>query len=266
MTPKMADSINDDVNTSSAHWRSIAVNHQIVFDGCQYFLTSTDYLANHATNNRRHKAIFILRNGLNQKYVDICDDLTKHKKTDSKNIIIGYMSGTASHNKDFKLAEESIYALLEKYENVYLHIIGYLELSERFNKMLNKIKRIPKAPFYSLPAIMNNFDINIAPLEIGNPFTEGKSELKFVYAGYLGIPTVASQTSSYSAAIENNKTGFLCSSDKDWYNSLKLLITDKDKRISIGAEAKRYINENYIPEVMSRNAGRLFTEILQNKI
>ena len=38
------------------------------------------------------------------------------------------------------------------------------------------------------------FDINLAPLEVGNPFCEAKSQLKFFEAGLVNCTTIASPT------------------------------------------------------------------------
>ena len=54
-------------------------------------------------------------------------------------------------------------------------------------------------PWRKLPEIQVQFDINLAPLEIDNPFGQSKSEIKYVEAALLRVPTIASPSDSYSA-------------------------------------------------------------------
>ena len=47
---------------------------------------------------------------------------------------------------------------------------------------------------------------NLAPLEVGNPFCEAKSELKFFEAALVDVPTVASPTGPMRRAIRDGET------------------------------------------------------------
>ena len=64
-------------------------------------------------------------------------------------------------------------------------------------------------PWRNLPSIQVRFDINLAPLEINNPFGQSKSEIKYVEAALLRVPTIASPSDSYSAAIRHAENGYL---------------------------------------------------------
>ena len=46
-------------------------------------------------------------------------------------------------------------------------------------------------PLDTMPDEMARFDVNLAPLEAGNPFCEAKSELKFFEAALVDVPTVS---------------------------------------------------------------------------
>ena len=79
-------------------------------------------------------------------------------------------------------------------------------------------------PLLNLPTEMARLDINLAPLEVGNPFCEAKSELKFFDAALVNVPTVASPTGPFRRAIDHGRTGFLATSGDDWYLYLKRLV------------------------------------------
>ena len=76
-------------------------------------------------------------------------------------------------------------------------------------------------PLMNLPTEMARFDINLAPLEVGNSFCEAKSELKFFDAALVDVPTVASPTGPFRRAIDRGRTGFLATSGDDWYFYIK---------------------------------------------
>ena len=70
------------------------------------------------------------------------------------------------------------------------------------------------------------FDINLAPLEVGNIFCESKSELKFYEAALVDRPTVASPTEPYRNAIVHGQTGFLATTEDEWYEAVTALVVD----------------------------------------
>jgi hypothetical protein len=88
-----------------------------------------------------------------------------------------------------------------------------------------------------LPREVARFDINLAPLEAGNPFCEAKSELKFFEAAICDIPTIASPTGPYARAIKSGETGFLASNADEWSKALNLLVRNPRSRRRIGRAA-----------------------------
>ena len=89
----------------------------------------------------------------------------------------------------------------------------------------------------NLPTEMARLDINLAPLEVGNPFCEAKSELKFFDAALVNVPTVASPTGPFRRAIDHGRTGILAASADDWYIYVKKLAEDPALREQLGRNA-----------------------------
>ncbi|KKU54751.1 MAG: Glycosyl transferase group 1 [Candidatus Moranbacteria bacterium GW2011_GWE2_47_10] len=88
-------------------------------------------------------------------------------------------------------------------------------------------------------------DINIVPLELGNPFCEAKSELKFFEAGIVGVPTVAVANRTFSEAIEEGVDGFLAKDTQQWIEKLELLILDANLRKEMGKKARGKASSKY---------------------
>jgi hypothetical protein len=107
------------------------------------------------------------------------------------------------------------------------------------------------------------FDINIAPGELDNPFTEAKSELKYFEAACLGVPTVASATAVFREAIRHGETGFVVSSEDDWYTALTALVHDLSLRQRIGTAAREHALSTYGLKPLGIQARRVYGDIIK---
>jgi len=199
----------------------------------------------------RGKEVFIVPNMLSEEDLAWAQQSRERKALQEKKdeeICIGYSSGTKSHDKDFMTATPALIRILQEYEQVRLRIVGPLLLDDAFAPFSQRIERVPflsrKKHFFALADIT----INIAPLEMGNPFCEGKSELKWFEAGIVGVPTVASATQTFCEAIESGKDGFLAKTQKEWYDILSKLIEDSSVRHSVGKEAQKSALSRYTTE------------------
>jgi glycosyltransferase involved in cell wall biosynthesis len=151
---------------------------------------------------------------------------------------IGYFSGSATHQRDFAACEPALLAVMERRPEVRLRLVGYLDLGAAWQRFAGRVERIG---FQSPPDLLRRIaetDLNLAPLELGNPFCEAKSELKFFEAALVGVPTVASATEPFAAAIEDGVSGFLARDESDWSRALEALLASPERRRAMGAAAR----------------------------
>ena len=87
-------------------------------------------------------------------------------------------------------------------------------------------------------------NIGLMPLK-EHKWSEGKCGFKLIQYMALGIPAVASPVGVNKLIIEHGKNGFLCSSEKDWYEALQKLIEDLSLRQSMGRSGRHTIAEHY---------------------
>ena len=80
-------------------------------------------------------------------------------------LVIGYVSGSASHDQDFETISDALCHVMDKYPQVELHIIGHLSLSERWAPYRQRIHLTPLLPWQDVPRESQVIDINLAPLE-----------------------------------------------------------------------------------------------------
>ncbi len=208
--------------------------------------TSTTYLAEKLT--LEGKEVYVVKNKLSQKDVEIANKIHGERtkaKSQKETVRLGYFSGTASHNRDFATIESPLLRILADYPQVQLVIAGPLVLPQSFEPYADQIERLPFASRSQHFANIGSVDINLVPLEMGNPFCESKSELKWFEAGVVGIPTVAVDNQTYRGAIVPGITGYLAGTEGEWYESLKTLIEDGDLRSKIGEAARVAVLEHY---------------------
>lgn len=212
--------------------------------------TSTRYLADKL---REHgKRVFIVKNKLSQEDCGIMNEILQqkagNKRTNSSSdaiVRIGYFSGTPSHNKDFATVTDALVAVMEKSPQVRLFLVGPLDTDSALQRFADRIDSTSYVPRKEHFANIARTDINIVPLEIGNPFCEAKSELKFFEAGYLGVPTVAAATAPYREVIEDGVDGFIATTTEEWIDKLGRLIGDVDLRWRMGQAARKKVMGAY---------------------
>mgnify|MGYP004706715949 FL=1 len=95
-----------------------------------------------------------------------------------------------------------------------------------------------------LPSLVAEMDINLAPL-VDNVFNRAKSEIKWLEAALVNVPTIASDLGSFAQMISEGGTGILAS-DTEWYEKLKELIISSEKREILATNALEQILKNEI--------------------
>lgn len=208
---------------------------------------STHELAWHMRLTPRRRPTFVLPNGYcRDTYTKSRVNARAKSKQKDGLIRVGYASGSRTHQADFRLCAAAVAEVLRQYDNCRLVLfrrnkLVTLDLSEypEFAGLEDKIEWRAFVPHRNLPIEIARFDINLAPLEHGNPFCESKSELKFFEAALADVPTIASPTGPFRRAIVHNETGYLAASSEEWFAVLRQLIEDANLRRRIGREAHR---------------------------
>src|SRR5260370_33115021 len=115
---------------------------------------------------------------------------------------------------------------MDRHEDVHFRLVGLLDLGPRWQRYGHRVEHIGLLSPADMLRCLGEVDINLAPLELGNPFCEGKSELKFFEAALVGVPTVASAPQTLAAGIQGGVTGFVDLGADQWERGLDLVIDD----------------------------------------
>jgi glycosyltransferase involved in cell wall biosynthesis len=219
-------------------------------DMCRLATCTTETLAK--VIRQKGKTCFVIPNTINRAQYDLATALLKAPKVrEAGKLWIGYFSGTNTHNRDFLEASGAIVKILEKHANIMFHIVGPLQLPADFKQLGDRIVRKPLMSYLDMLKYLSKMDINLAPLEQNNIFTDCKSELKIFEAGLVEVPTIASRTASYSKCVSDGKNGFLAGNKEEWLQKLTVLVESKELRSKIGRQARKdFIDRFYIENVI----------------
>jgi ubiquinone/menaquinone biosynthesis C-methylase UbiE/glycosyltransferase involved in cell wall biosynthesis len=188
-------------------------------------------------------------------------------------IRLGYAGGSRTHQRDFARAAGAVARVLREHPECLLVAfrlsrpegdVPYLDIAEfpELRGLESQIEWRNLVPHEAVPDELARFDINLAPLETGNPFCEAKSELKYFEAALVDVPTVASPTAPFSAAIRHGETGFLAADEAEWYAALTRLITEPGLRASIARNAYFDVLHRYGPERRAEMAEAFIEQVL----
>jgi glycosyltransferase involved in cell wall biosynthesis/SAM-dependent methyltransferase len=170
---------------------------------------------------------------------------------------IGYAGGSRTHQRDFALCAASIAGVLRQRPEARLVLFR----EAAYNTSLVDVDEFPelvglqaqiewrdRVPLDRLPEELARFDINLAPLEIGNAFCEAKSELKFFEAALADVVTIASPTGPFARAIRQGETGFLATTPEEWRAALERLLDDPTERARMARAARHDVLWTFGPE------------------
>ena len=265
-TSEIIDGIRS-MGQPEADWRKLCQDFQHTMLQVDHVTTPTLSLAREVQG--LFDAVTVIPNGFEEnRLARSLEAFFAQQATPADGLIrIGYMSGTLTHQRDLAVASGALSTVLSESPDVRLVLwrdtVDLAELPE-LEKHIGQIEWRERVGRDDTPSEYARLDISIAPLEVGNPFCEAKSELKFFEAALVQVPTIASPTQPYAAAIRNLETGLLASGNDEWYRNLRNLVRDRELRRSIGRAAFEDVLWRYGPErrgiLLTRLVNRLLAQ------
>jgi glycosyltransferase involved in cell wall biosynthesis/SAM-dependent methyltransferase len=215
--------------------------HHRTLSLCKFAVVATEPLRAAVQRTFPQIRCFINPNGLNDIQLRQAEQALQINKpaADAQIVRIAYLSGTPTHNRDFRECSRALQRVLETYSHARLMLVGHLDSGEEFARFGERIELRPPVPWQDLPRLIRRVDINLAPLEVDNPFTECKSSLKYFEAAILGIPTVASDLEPYRKCVAHGENGYLCRTEEEWFHCISCLMEDPSLREKMGSMARK---------------------------
>jgi glycosyltransferase involved in cell wall biosynthesis len=172
-------------------------------------------------------------------------------------VVIGW-SGSITTIQHFRYAIPALKVLKEKYgDRIAIRVIGdgsYTEPSLGVQGLGWK----KDTELDDLRAM----DIGIMPLP-DDEWARGKCGLKGLQYMALGIPTIMSPVGVNSEIIKDGEDGFLATSVEEWVAKLSRLVDDADLRRSMGAAARRTVEERYSLRAWQERYVNYYNELIQ---
>lgn len=215
-------------------------NYGYMLENCDGAITSTNQLQEELY--KYQSKVLLNRNLASDDLIAISSQYIKDYSQTSDIVKIGYFSGSISHNENFELIKPAIKQLLTKYSNVQLHIVGILDIPQDMKPFENQIVTHDYVDWDKLPALISEVDINLAPL-VDSIFNRAKSEIKWIEAALVKVPTVASKIGAFSDMVIDGETGLLATDDQ-WFDKLEALVLSPELRQNIAESAYRAVLEN----------------------
>ena len=211
---------------------------------CDYGIASTPDLAAELEKVVRTGVVAVHRNAISSVHEDAIRSITP--RADTSKVRIFYGSGTKAHKEFFRSTFLSaMESVLSKRENVELHVYGYInstQLKEAFPGRV--IEREPEWKVSKYWQALSQADINVAVLK-KSLLTDCKSEIKWLEAAMLGVPSVVSGTSTMMGTIKEGETGVFANDRAEWEEALLMLVDDVSLRRRMGNLARTDVLKRY---------------------
>lgn len=230
-------------------------NFTAIVNEVDYITCTSPYLRNAIVHNSKktHEKIFVFDN-----YIDL--DLYKYPQPfkDEREIVLTHF-GSTTHFIDLQNDHfvNGIDMVMKNYPNVKFLTVG--AFVPMFRKMWgqryeNEFGHVDIYKWISdrFPEVMANTDICVVPLD-DNIYTRCKSAIKFLEMGSAKKPGVWQDIRQYAAVVDGSN-GLLARTGKDWFDAIKSLIDDKEKRKTMGESAYETVKTMQIKDHVEKYA------------
>jgi glycosyltransferase involved in cell wall biosynthesis len=199
------------------------------------------------------KRAFRVRNTIDENEIERFRCRTP--RHEQRELVIGYYSGSKTHQADFRNAGEALARFMEEKPDARFRLVGQFDLGEY--PALNGNARVTTiGPMAHSDMLEDQLhcDVVIAPLEVGNPFCEAKSELKFFEASLVRRPVIVSRTGTFRTATLDGELAQLADKPNEWLDAFQAASRNQIRFRGLADRAHDYVVENYCPAAAGRDA------------
>ena len=218
---------------------------------CEHVIVSTSSLAREVLRLWPDKQVYVHRNGLDSRHLLAARNAGGRRPREQ--VTIFYGSATKAHKEDFnELAESALSEIGRRYgSRVRVVIAGHAPRMERLASAgLDLVLVEGTVAPNRYWAVLAAADINLAVLR-PTVLTDTKSEIKWLEAAMMGIPSIVSDTATYTESLRSGTDAVICRTKEDWLEALERLVRDRSLRERIGAAARAKALQSYSVAALS---------------
>lgn len=221
---------------------------------CDGAIASTPALAD-AMRAAGVSDVMVIENGLDDETLGMVAAIRNRPLRRDGHILVTYGSGSRAHDADFACAAPALAELLRSRPQVRLRLLGEVAVPPVLQAFASRLERLDSVPYRAYLELLGESDIAIAPLE-GTVFNDAKSNIKYLEASVLEVPSVCSPRAAFRSTIDDGSDGFLADSTADWLDRLLRLVDDGALRKRMGRTARQSVLERYSPDAIARRQVR----------
>ena len=207
------------------------------------FITSTNSLKKVIGETFPGREVYLNRNIASEQMWILSKKALEEKESKqhaSDRVVLGYFSGSHTHNGDFERIAKPLLDCMMENNGVYLKVVGCLNLPESFKKVEERIETVGFVDWMKLPALIASTDINLMPLE-DTFFHSCKSENKWMEAAMVKVPTIASYNDELAGCTCDGEDIILCRDEEEWKAALERLVGSAKARSGIAENAFEHV-------------------------
>jgi glycosyltransferase involved in cell wall biosynthesis len=218
---------------------------------CDGLIASTEWIAgNYSHFNKR---TFVCQNGI---------DLRRYRLTrpPRETVNIGWAGGTGHLEAILPWLQQTAHVMRMRPQTTFISI-GQAFAEAFKEQFADRAIAVPWAAIEQYPSAMTMMDIALAPGGKGG-WWRGKSDLRWLEAGALGIPLIANPV--IYPAIESGVTGFHSRSPQETAELLLRLVDDEELRTTVGKNAQDVVRETRSIKAVIPQWREVFDAILES--
>lgn len=228
-------------SSSFSVYKDLLANIERTFHLVDILLGSTPAIASIAQKHRKTSLYFrnMLRQSKLQMYNKIYEDRASFKEP-----IIGYFSGSDTHDKDFEMIQPILEQLFSTHPNVKLLVMGFVQSSSFFEKFSERIILQEFDSYDTYLRSLQRCKVVVIPNAEINEFTQCKSSIKFLEAAAVGTPVISSPIYEMLFSIDHGATSWIAKGKNDWVKYIEIALSGEHAEY-IGENARKHVFERF---------------------
>lgn len=179
--------------------------------------------------------------------------------TETEAVIIGWL-GSKTTVKYLGLIANALVRIHRDFPKVEFHVMGG---DQDFSIPGLPLKHFPWSLDGELEAL-NRFDIGLMPLPLVE-WSKGKSGGKARTYMAAGVVPVCTGIGYNLELIQDGETGYLCTTEDDWYATLSRLIPSAVDRQAVSDKARAYVERHFSVELQALKMRDVLQSVLSKK-